>query len=69
MKLEYDPQADALYISFQKKPVNKSREISPGLILDLDKQGKPIGLEILDVSKRMPKQELVNFSVKSLAKI
>lgn len=67
MELEYDKQADAIYISFQKKPVYKSEEVSPGVILDLDKQGRTIGIEVLDVSKKIPQKDLLQFSVKSLA--
>lgn len=69
MQLEYDKQADALYIYFQKKLVHKSKELSPGIILDLDKQGHPIGLEVLDVSQKIPQPELTKLSIKSLNKI
>lgn len=68
MQLEYDKQADALYIYFQKRFVHKSKELSPGIILDLDKQGSPIGLEILDVSEKIPRPELTKFSIKALHK-
>lgn len=69
MQVEYDNQADALYISFQKKRVLKSQEATPGIIIDLDKQGRTIGIEILDVSEKIPQPELVKFSIKSLARI
>lgn len=66
MQLEYDPQADAVYISLKKKKVHKSREVSPGVILDLDKTKGLIGIEILDASKHFVRNQLVNFSVKTL---
>ncbi|MBI2355906.1 MAG: DUF2283 domain-containing protein [Candidatus Doudnabacteria bacterium] len=64
MQLEYDKEADALYIYFQKKQVYRSKELSPGIILDLDKQGRPIGLEVLDVSEKVPQPELTTLSIK-----
>jgi len=67
MQVEYDPQADAIYISFQKKKVHKSKEVSPGIVLDLDRRGKAIGLEVLDASRHFVHNQLVNFSVKTLA--
>lgn len=69
MRLEYDPQADALYISFQEKYVAKSREISPGVVIDEDENGSTIGIEMLEVSKKIPHHELVSFQVKSLAHV
>lgn len=53
MKIEYDEQADALYLAVQeRKYVDRSREVEPGVVVDLDKQGKVIGFEVLSVSKR-----------------
>ncbi|MDR3643070.1 MAG: DUF2283 domain-containing protein [Candidatus Doudnabacteria bacterium] len=67
MQVEYDPQADAVYISLQKKKVYKSREVSPGVVLDLGKDRVLIGIEILDASKHFANKQLVNFSVKTFA--
>ena len=51
MKFEYDPQADALYIRLAAGKVAETEEVCPGLILDYDKGGKILGIEMLDVSK------------------
>lgn len=67
MQVEYDPQADAMYIGLQKKKVYRSKEIYPGVVLDLDKGKGLIGIEILDASKHFVNHQLVNFSVKTLA--
>ena len=67
MRLEYDSQADALYISLQKKYVSKSKEVEPGVVVDLDKKGSVVGIEILDVSKTIRQPELMQFSVKNVA--
>jgi len=53
MKIEYDEKADAIYIRLGKGDYKKSEEIKEGIILDYDKRGKIIGIEILDVSKKL----------------
>ena len=66
MQIEYDPRADAMYISFKKKKVYKSKEISSGVVLDLDRDKTLIGIKILDASMFTVNKQLVNFSVKTL---
>ncbi|KJS70059.1 MAG: DUF2283 domain-containing protein [Serpentinimonas sp.] len=50
MKIEYDPQADAMYIRLRAGSVAESEEVRPGLVLDFDEQGRVLGIEMLDVS-------------------
>lgn len=64
MKVEYDKQADALYISLIRKPVYKSKEVSSDVIIDLDEQGRTLGVEILDISKKVPDKELAQIALK-----
>lgn len=52
MKIEYDQEVDALYIRVQEKFVATTKEIADGVNLDFDKDGKFIGLEILDATER-----------------
>lgn len=58
MKISYDPNADAAYIYFIKgKKSTRTEEVSDGLLVDY--HGKDlIGIEILDVSKKLPKNEI-----------
>lgn len=51
MKLNYDPQVDALSIRFNNKPYFASDEVRDGVIFDYDKNDKIIAIEILDASK------------------
>ena len=53
MKVRYDPDVDVLSIVLSDAPVEESDEDKPGIILDYDKSGNVVGLEILDASKRM----------------
>ena len=52
MKIEYDQQADAMYIRLRAGVVAESEEVRPGVVLDFDAQGQVLGIEMLDVSKR-----------------
>ena len=52
MKIEYDQQADAMYIRLRADSVAESDEVRPGVVLDFDVEGQVLGIEILDVSKR-----------------
>jgi uncharacterized protein YuzE len=50
MKIEYDRQADAMYIRLKAGIVAESEEVRPGVVLDFDAEGKVLGIEMLDVS-------------------
>ena len=52
MKIEYDQQADAMYIRLRAGDVAESEEVRPGVVLDFDTQGQVLGIEMLNVSKR-----------------
>lgn len=53
MKVEYDDDADALYIAIRKGSYEISEEISDDVILDLDKNCRILGIEILGVSDKI----------------
>ncbi len=50
----YDPDADAMYLRIAPKgtKVAQTRELEPGIMLDLDAEGRVIGIEVLDVRRR-----------------
>lgn len=52
MKIEYDQQADAMYIRLKAGTVVESEEVRPGVVLDFDAEGKVLGIEMQDVSER-----------------
>jgi len=52
MKLRYDPEVDVLTIVLSDVPVEESDEDKPGIILDYDKNGNVVALEILEASSR-----------------
>lgn len=65
MRINYDESDDAMYIRFSEAKYYQSDEVREGVILDFDKSGRIIALEVLDVSKRLPKASLdsINFEV------
>jgi len=66
MRIEYDREADALYIQMQEKYVAKTKEIEEGVLIDFDGENKLIGIEILDVTKRFALSDIVNLHVENL---
>ncbi len=66
MRIEYHPEANALYLRFRDaKPVDNI-DIEDGLSVDLDDQKRLIGIEILDVSHRLPPDALATIAVQNL---
>jgi uncharacterized protein YuzE len=63
MKVTYDPEVDVLRILFSRAPIEESDEDKPGVIIDYDKDGNVVGLEILDASKRMENPRVVEYAV------
>jgi len=58
MKLKVDRESDALYLRLDESAVVESEEVQPGIILDFDVEGRVVGIEILDLSKRVPPERL-----------
>ncbi len=55
MKIQYDNVADAMYIYLKKGKVAKTAKMAGRLLVDLDRSGKVIGIEILNASTQMAK--------------
>jgi uncharacterized protein YuzE len=66
MKIEYDKDVDALYVRLQEKYVARTVEIEDGLNLDIDNEGKLIGLEVLDATRRYSLSDIFNISTENL---
>ena len=52
MRLRIDQQSDAVYLDLTGQEIDSSEEVSDGIILDYDKDGHLVGIEILDASKQ-----------------
>ena len=53
MKLNYYTDTDSLYIDLSSKTSVDSKEISPGVVLDYDKEGNLTGIDIDNASKKL----------------
>jgi len=63
MKITYDPDVDVLRILFRDVPVEESDEDKPGVILDYDKDGNVVGMEVLNASQRVENPRGVDYAV------
>jgi uncharacterized protein YuzE len=63
MKVTYDPEVDVLRILFRNAPIEESDEDKPGVILDYDKDGNMVGLEVLNASQRVENPRAVDYAV------
>jgi len=63
MKVTYDPEVDVLRILFRNTPIEESDEDKPGVILDYDKEGNIVGLEVLNASQRIENPRGVDYAV------
>ena len=62
MKVSYDPCTDTLTVILKDDaPVAESDEDKPGLILDYDREGSLVSVEILDASTRVTEARRVDF--------
>jgi len=66
MEISFDEQADAMYIEFRKGDFARNKKIDDFTIIDLDEEGNILGIELLDVSKRIPVESLAEVNVKNL---
>ncbi len=56
VQVEYDKKADVMYIWVRKAKYDISEELAENVIIDLDKNGRIIGIEVLDASKNLGKE-------------
>jgi uncharacterized protein YuzE len=66
MKTNYDKEADAAYIYFKDigpGEVVQTISLNDVINVDLDKDGKALGIEILDASHHLPRDAVKNINV------
>jgi len=58
MRIEFDTERDLLYIYFAETATKAAQTltVTPGVMADFDKDGKLIGIEVLDASEVMGKK-------------
>ncbi len=52
MRVRVDHKADAVYLNLTDAEIAESEEVADGIVVDYDAEGRIVGLEILDASRR-----------------
>ena len=63
MKVIYDRETDTLSIILRAGKVAESDEVREGLILDYDKVGSLLSIELLDASEQVNRPNAVEFAL------
>ena len=63
MNVIYDNEVDALYIRLGDEAPEGVTEISNGINVDLTPEGKIVGLEILDASKKLNLRTILQYNL------
>ncbi|MFC1648696.1 DUF2283 domain-containing protein [Nanoarchaeota archaeon] len=66
MKISYDKDADAMYIEFREGEFKRNQKIDDFTIIDFDVDDNMMGIELLEVSKRIPSESLAKLEVDNL---
>lgn len=51
IQISYDPEVRAAYIGVRAGKVTCSREVKPGIVMDLDGKGRLLGVEVIDPAR------------------
>jgi YD repeat-containing protein len=63
VKVIYDKESDTLSIILRAGKVAESDEPRPGVILDYDKRGRLVSIELLDASEQVKGPQSVEFAL------
>jgi len=58
MRLKVDKESDALYFRLDESAVVESEEVQPGVVLDFNAEGAVVGIEMLNLSRRVAPERL-----------
>lgn len=67
MKFNYDPKTDSLYLELRTGTYDRSKKVSDEVVVDYDKKGKVLGVEVLTAKKTIksfvPGKTIVSWNV------
>ncbi len=64
VSVEFDSEVNAMYIRFKKGNVDRSEPLADNVIVDVDKKGEAIGIEILLPKHDIRVSEIVSKALK-----
>jgi len=71
MRIEYFPATDSLHIDFAERAGVDTREVGDGIVIDVDADGGPVGIDIDQASKHLDLRTLdlrrIPFGVEKVA--
>jgi uncharacterized protein YuzE len=59
MKLNYYPETDSLYIDLSSKPSRESIEVSEGVVIDYDEDGRITGIDVDNATHKINLDEII----------
>lgn len=63
MKVYYDDEVDAVYLRLGDEPPEGVVEMAEGVHLDTTSQGRIVGMEILDASKKIDLKTILSYTL------
>ena len=63
MKVSYDPDVDAVYLELLKSEPEGVIEVAEGIHIDVTSDGKIVGIELLDASKKVSLGSLLTYEI------
>jgi uncharacterized protein YuzE len=63
MRIDYDPQAEAIYIQLRQGEIDDTIEAGKYVYVDVDKDGIPLGLEILFAGRMLAEEDMTSVTV------
>jgi len=67
MKVIYDRESDTLSLILAEGPVADSDELREGLIIDYDREGHIVSVEVLDASEHVAEPAAIAYELKGVA--
>jgi uncharacterized protein YuzE len=63
MQIDYDPEADAIYVRLRPGEVDDTLAVGKYVYVDVDSDGVPLGLEILFAGRVLAGTDLTSITV------
>lgn len=59
MRISYDETVDAVYITLADSTVERTVEIDPGTLVDVDRAGSLVGIEVIRPARDWPLNKII----------
>jgi uncharacterized protein YuzE len=63
MQIDYDPQADTIYIQLRQGEVDNTLEVNNYIYVDIDSNQVPLGIEILFASRILGQVDMASITL------